>query len=143
MPFGKYKGTPLSQVPDNYVDWLLDQDWFTEEGGKWEDLHTYFTEGEDDSPVAESEEVSRNKTEDIILNGCDPAFKSWWEQNYAKRLRDAKSVLYIAHLRIALAAWEGHKHSTKVNHAPQSAPFLPTEAAEAVNDDTPDPDITF
>ena len=27
MPFGKHKGTPLIDLPDAYVDWLLQQDW--------------------------------------------------------------------------------------------------------------------
>lgn len=26
MPFGKHKGTPLGKLPDNYVNWLYDQD---------------------------------------------------------------------------------------------------------------------
>lgn len=27
MPFGKYKGKKLDEVPDNYLDWLAGQDW--------------------------------------------------------------------------------------------------------------------
>ncbi len=31
MPFGKHKGTPLSDLPNSYVIWLLDQDWLKPE----------------------------------------------------------------------------------------------------------------
>lgn len=27
MPFGKYKGTRLGEVPDDYWRWFLKQDW--------------------------------------------------------------------------------------------------------------------
>ena len=28
MTFGKYNGTLICDIPDNYLNWLLDQDWF-------------------------------------------------------------------------------------------------------------------
>ena len=31
MPFGKYKGQPLSDCPTDYLDWLLGQDWLRRE----------------------------------------------------------------------------------------------------------------
>lgn len=27
MPFGRHKGSPLSEVPEHYVKWLLQQAW--------------------------------------------------------------------------------------------------------------------
>ena len=27
MPFGKYKGEELSNIPTEYLDWLIGQDW--------------------------------------------------------------------------------------------------------------------
>lgn len=30
MPFGKFKGHPLADLPDWYIDWLLEQDFVTE-----------------------------------------------------------------------------------------------------------------
>jgi uncharacterized protein (DUF3820 family) len=28
MPFGKHKGTELSEIPTAYLDWLIGQEWF-------------------------------------------------------------------------------------------------------------------
>lgn len=27
MPFGKYRGRPVDELPDDYVEWLLEQEW--------------------------------------------------------------------------------------------------------------------
>jgi len=35
LPFGKFKGKAIDEVPDSYLTWLLEQDWFEE---KFEDL---------------------------------------------------------------------------------------------------------
>ena len=37
MPFGKYKGSRLGDVPDSYWRWFIGQDWCDE----WPDLVTY------------------------------------------------------------------------------------------------------
>ena len=37
MPWGKYKGTRLGEVPDEYFVWFLKQDWCD----KWPDLVEY------------------------------------------------------------------------------------------------------
>ncbi len=37
MPFGKYKGQRLGDVPDDYWRWFLDQDWCD----KWPALVEY------------------------------------------------------------------------------------------------------
>lgn len=28
IPFGKYKGQLIADVPNHYLNWLLEQDWF-------------------------------------------------------------------------------------------------------------------
>jgi hypothetical protein len=30
MPFGKYKGEPISEIDDEYLEWLIDQDFVRE-----------------------------------------------------------------------------------------------------------------
>jgi uncharacterized protein (DUF3820 family) len=30
LPFGKYKGQEIETVPDSYLHWCLEQDWFCE-----------------------------------------------------------------------------------------------------------------
>lgn len=37
MPFGKYKGQKLGDVPDSYWQWFIEQDWCDE----WPDLVEY------------------------------------------------------------------------------------------------------
>jgi uncharacterized protein (DUF3820 family) len=44
MPWGKYKGKRLGDVPDDYWRWFLDQDWCDE----WPGLVEYANLGEDE-----------------------------------------------------------------------------------------------
>ena len=37
MPWGDHKGTPIGQVPSDYLLWLFKQTWIKE----WPDLHAY------------------------------------------------------------------------------------------------------
>jgi len=37
MPFGKYKGQRLAEIPDSYLRWFLSQDWCD----NWPDLVLY------------------------------------------------------------------------------------------------------
>lgn len=37
MPFGKYKGEMMVDVPAKYLDWLRDQQWIKD----WPDVETY------------------------------------------------------------------------------------------------------
>ena len=30
MPFGKYRGQPLADIPRSYLQWLLEQEWMEE-----------------------------------------------------------------------------------------------------------------
>jgi len=36
IPFGKYIGKDIRELPSNYLTWLMEQDWFEE---KFEDLY--------------------------------------------------------------------------------------------------------
>lgn len=42
MPFGKHKGTPLREVPPEYLMWLAEQDWLED----WPSLEEYLIENE-------------------------------------------------------------------------------------------------
>ena len=37
MPFGKYKGTKMKDVPSDYLDWLIGQPWIA----KWPRVKAY------------------------------------------------------------------------------------------------------
>jgi len=37
MPFGKYKGTKMKDVPSDYLDWLIGQPWIS----KWPRVKLY------------------------------------------------------------------------------------------------------
>ena len=37
FPFGQWKGTPMQDVPAEYLDWLSDQDWIS----KWPRVRAY------------------------------------------------------------------------------------------------------
>lgn len=41
MPFGKHEGTKLQDLPANYVEWLLEQEWFQDE---YPDYYEYLEE---------------------------------------------------------------------------------------------------
>jgi uncharacterized protein (DUF3820 family) len=38
MPFGKWKGTPMKNVPSEYLDWLVGQSWMP---GKYSQIVDY------------------------------------------------------------------------------------------------------
>jgi hypothetical protein len=43
MPFGKYKGIPMGEVPSDYLDWLIGQDWIYQ----WPDVEAYINDNLD------------------------------------------------------------------------------------------------
>lgn len=103
MPFGKYVGVPLDEVPKDYIKWLLCQDWFVDPKGRWAQLHLYFTQGS--TVTASEKEIKESNLEDELLLPMDTDFQKWWHKNYGRRLRDAKSDYLIPYLRIAIAAY--------------------------------------
>jgi len=44
MPWGKHQGTPMGDVPNGYLAWLLEQNWISE----WPGLHAYLRSIEDE-----------------------------------------------------------------------------------------------
>jgi len=48
MPSGKHEGTPMGQVPAEYLDWLDGQDWFRySQSPKWRAVRQYINENRD------------------------------------------------------------------------------------------------
>jgi hypothetical protein len=44
IPFGKYAGTPLGEVPAGYLLWLFEQPWLQT---SWPDLYEYIEDNQD------------------------------------------------------------------------------------------------
>lgn len=42
MPFGKYKGESMENVPAHYLDWLRDQDWLS----SWPTVEAYIEDND-------------------------------------------------------------------------------------------------
>ena len=55
MPFGKYEGRRMENVPAEYLDWIIDQPWIS----KWPGLKAYI-ESSRDAITAELEEKSND-----------------------------------------------------------------------------------
>ena len=45
MPHGQYEGTPMGEIPPDYLLWLGDQDWIT--SPKWREVHDYIEDNRD------------------------------------------------------------------------------------------------
>jgi hypothetical protein len=109
FPFGKYgplgAKLTLQQLKDeapDYIDWLFKQDWFE---SKWPKYAEWFKSG--DASTSTEDERKTITTEESILSVAPIGFNSWWKTAYGERLRRDGGILYIAHLRVALAAWNG------------------------------------
>ena len=100
MPFGKYKGQPLSNVPAEYAEWLCGQEGFHEKNPKlWE----FFMEG--DAVSSTPAERGVIDLERQLLLSMSTAFTRWWMKAYGDRLRLAGEMFYIPYLRVAIEAW--------------------------------------
>ena len=97
MPFGKHKGMPIKDVPQEYKDWLLKQEGFEKNHAE---LCAVF---KGQPPSAKETQVDAE--EDLILTTAPQEFQDWWWAQHGKNLRKHNSDHYIAHLRIALGAW--------------------------------------
>lgn len=120
MPFGKFKGQPLSTIPKDYSDWLCRQDGFATKNPA---LYKFFTEGE----TATSTPVERetNTAYDDILSTSEEPFRKWWLVAYGERARTLAQPQVIAFLRVALAAWEGCKTQYHIPPRPVITPTTP------------------
>jgi len=106
MPFGKYKGLPIGELPKDYIRWLADQDWFIDEKSKWKDVAALLSKDPKKvAAVSTPKETERDSIENEVLARADEDFRVWWESQYGKRLREAKSDHYIPYLRLTLEAW--------------------------------------
>lgn len=100
FPIGKYKGTPIGDIPQSYRTWALEQAWFVEKnpeivaiwGGKEKEVST----------VSEHEVLD---SEAEIFKSMPPEFKTWWMSAYGTRMRQANGMTYIPFLRVAKEAW--------------------------------------
>lgn len=99
MPFGKYKGTPIKDVPEEYLDWLAEQDWLV----KWPKLHLLLTKGEHEASTEKERE--NIDVEGELLAGQPEAFKKFWFKSYGERLRKTGEMNYIGYLRVAITTW--------------------------------------
>jgi hypothetical protein len=99
MPFGKHKGKPMSEVPKDYLAWLLKQDGFVD---KNKEMAAYIR-GE--KAAATEKELDNIKIEDELMKNAPPAFKIWWSVAYGDRLRKQGEIVYIPYLRVALETW--------------------------------------
>lgn len=101
MPFGKYKGKLMKDVPKSYGIWLIEQEGFED---KNPDLFLYFTEGAAVSGSASEHDM--DEVEARLLKPTTPEFKRFWFQSYGERLRkNGGEGVYLSYLRVAIAAW--------------------------------------
>lgn len=60
MPWGKHKGTKLSEVPVDYKFWLLEQPWISQ----WRGLHRYLKKHEEEIRAEVAEQIEeKDETE--------------------------------------------------------------------------------
>ena len=108
-PIGKYKGQPISTIPQDYRDWFCGQDWAA---SKYPDLYEFLMseDGVADRPVTEEQKVIDAEQE--LLAHAPTAFTIWWKNAYGERLRKQGEVLYVPYLRVALEAWKASHHAS-------------------------------
>lgn len=102
IPFGKYRGTPLGDLPNSYVEWLLDQDWFKEKNAT---MYKLLDEGESEETTADSERKTLDD-EAVLLTPMPDDFKAFWKRSYGERMRVHGAIQYIAFLRVACTTWK-------------------------------------
>lgn len=114
MPWGKFKGTPICDVPESYKDWLCNQEGFKEKNPV---LYRLFDEGDNDE-ISTADERKAIDLEGPLLDPMPPAFKSFWKRAYGERMRVHGQIQYIAFLRVACESWK--EASSAMNNAPLS-----------------------
>ncbi len=143
MPFGKYKGTPLSAVPREYSDWLCRQDGFKDKNPT---LYAFFTQGEVASSTPSEREVI--DVSGPLLASMSTVFQLWWARAYGERLRKQGEMNYVAYLRVAIAAWsQAEKNLAAAQLKPLSAskpkPPVDKPVDDNRHDDDPEEEINF
>ena len=147
MPFGKYakEKVALEDVPDDYIDWLMEQDWFTDPKGRWRGVYAYFKarlsgDEEAEETLSTPKERSNINIEHELLKDASPSFITFWKRSYGERLRKDGEILYIAHLRVALAAYNAGVHDQTVLLRDSGPP--PRRTPEVAQPIPPVPPIT-
>lgn len=121
MPFGKYKDTPLAQVPEDYLDWLEEQDWLPT---KWPKLYEWLTKGETEETTTELERKNISGEAELFV-GMPPAFIAFWKRCYGERMRIHGELNYIAFLRVAVTTWKEATKSEAFKPLPKPATLPP------------------
>lgn len=125
MPFGKYKGTPICDVPDTYKEWLMEQPGFKEKNPK---LYQLFDEGDSDELSTPIERKNIDEGAALIAQMSED-FKHFWSTQYGTRLRQQGEFQYLAFLRVAITTWQwARRPAPKMMAPPLShipAPKLP------------------
>ena len=57
MPWGEHKGTPIGEVPGDYLLWLFRQKWIKD----WPDVHAYLVENQ--AALLQEDEEDRGGTD--------------------------------------------------------------------------------
>jgi len=121
MPYGKFKGTPIRDVDDSYLDWLVEQDWLET---KWPKLYVLLTEGEAEASTPAERAVLDQ--EGPLLTPMPDAFKAFWKRCYGERMRVHGQIQYIAFLRVAITTWkEATQARTPVPTLPSPLSHIP------------------
>lgn len=119
MPFGKYRGVPIGDIPADYKAWLVKQDGFAT---KNPELHALFTGAPSTATPAETE---IDTLEEELMLTAPEGFAEWWWAQYGKNLRKVKSPHYLPYLRISLTSWKSCLAYLTGDQAPP--PLAPNE----------------
>ena len=121
MPFGKFKNTPLADVPKDYQLYMSKLEGFKDKNPQ---LYAYFTQGEE--AVSRPAEVAVINTEKTLLASVSTNFTTWWMRAYGDRLRVSGELFYIPYLRVAIESWvAAEAQFAKTVAAPTPQPSKP------------------
>ena len=110
MPFGKYRGTPICDVPDSYKEWLCNQEGFKEKNPQ---LYRLFDEGDSDDLSTPIERKNLTEGADLLAPMCDE-FQAFWKSQYGPRLRTQGEVQYLTFLRVAITTWRAARPGERI-----------------------------
>ena len=120
MPWGKYKGTPICDVPASYKEWLLGQPGFAEKNPAMAKL---FDEGDSDELSTLIERKNIDDGAALLAPMCDE-FKAFWKTQYGERMRKQGEVQYLSFLRVAITTWRAARPGERIT-VPVAKTMLP------------------
>lgn len=121
MPWGKYKGTPICDVPESYKDWLLGQPGFAEKNPAMARL---FEEGDSDELSTAIERKNIDDGAALLAPMCDE-FKAFWKTQYGERMRKQGEMQYLSFLRVAITAWRAARPGERITVPIAKTAMLP------------------